>query len=43
MREAEKSRMLEDVARERLVKTHQAGKDLAAAVEISGDAVITCT
>jgi hypothetical protein len=33
---------LEAVARERLVKTQQAGKGLAGAVVISGGAVITC-
>jgi hypothetical protein len=32
--EAEESLLLEAIARERLVKTHQAGKDLAGAVVI---------
>jgi hypothetical protein len=34
-REAEESPLLEDVAKERLVKTQQVGKDLASAVVIS--------
>jgi hypothetical protein len=42
-REAEEPAMLETVARERLVKTQQAGKGLLFAVQISGGAVITCT
>jgi hypothetical protein len=41
--EAEDSPLLEAVTRERLVKTEQAGKDLACAVVISDGAVITCT
>jgi hypothetical protein len=46
-REGEESPLLEAAAGERLVKTQQAGKDLAGTViflivEISGGAVITC-
>jgi hypothetical protein len=40
MREAEEFPLLETVARERLVKTQQAGKGLAVAVEISCGAVV---
>jgi hypothetical protein len=40
--QAEESPLLEAVARERLVKTQQAGKGLAGAVVICG-AVNTCT
>jgi hypothetical protein len=41
--EAEESPLLETVAREWLVKTQQAGKGLAGAVEISHSAVIACS
>jgi hypothetical protein len=41
--EAEESPLLEAGARERLVKRHQVGKDLASAVVISGGAVIACS
>jgi hypothetical protein len=40
--EAEESPLLEDIARERPVKTQQAGKGLMGAVVISGGAVFTC-
>jgi hypothetical protein len=43
VREADKSPLLETVARERPVKTQQAVKGLAVAVEISGGAVIACS
>jgi hypothetical protein len=43
VREAEEFPLLEAVARERLVKTQQAGKGLAGAVVISGGAVIACS
>jgi hypothetical protein len=42
-REAEEFPLLESIARERLVKTQQAGKGLACSVVISDGAVITCT
>jgi hypothetical protein len=41
--EAEESLLLEAVARERLVKTQLAGKNLACAVVISGSGVIACS
>jgi hypothetical protein len=41
--ETEESPLLEAVTRKWLVKTQQAGKDLACAVEISDGAVITCS
>jgi hypothetical protein len=43
MLEAEQSPLLEAAARERLVKTQEAGKGLAGAVEISFGAVIACS
>jgi hypothetical protein len=43
VREAEEFPLLEAVTRERLVKTQQAGKDLAVALEISDSPVITCS
>jgi hypothetical protein len=42
-KELERVKVLKAIARERLVKTEQAGKGLTGAVVISGGAVIACS